>query len=973
MLKRFIFVFVCLFLFVTAEAIDTISLKQNFTEVDLKTKFEFLETHTDYTWPWQVENVIGWKKQKYSELFIENPSVFYWVRFKLDNLSGDFNVAMLSLDNTSIDNIDIYLINSTEQRILEKVWYTGLNIGINSKPYPAPNFVIPLPLKQDSSYEVYLKLKNSHPTFIPLKIINNEKYAADITSTKIFIGMVSGLVILALIYSFLVLSFLREKRYIYYTIFFASLLGLSSFLSGAISLFGIMPSNVDYKKLYFCVSYLFYMGLVFSIFDVFKQLNYVRKFIRHSIWIYLYLFSQTVLCWFLSFDFNISFTIAFICILFSFVLTIFKFWNNLSFFHKIFLSVLTLFLLCWFGNFVTRFGLFKVFKVLIITDSTISYFSAFASLAMCVGMAYRLYSEKRVSRNAGDLSLYHERLQEDIFNFTTEGVFVIDLNGRIVRANNAFFEILNYLNIKDFSVKFVDLDFRNIFVNKNIAEDLLTNAIFAIQEKTIKQEINEPKPNNNYSKKSIEVICKEGNTKNVLVSLNLLTEAKIFKSERFICGILVDVDKNFKLTDKLDYLLEHDSLTNLYNRSYMQKQIENCFKHVSNPGCFDYFAFLDIDRFKSINNACGTNAGDLFLAKIGEDLKIILPNAIVARMGGDEFGVLLQNTNAHVALQICETIRSYIQEQRFKYNDNCYGLTVSIGLTYVQENLNASSVIAIGEVCCGTAKSKGRNCVNLYSALSREITNYTKEFSWIATINRALEQRKFMLYKQSIAINEASKNDKSIEIFTRMLGDTGSIIPAKSFMSIAEKYGFVINIDSWLIGSIDQWLTNLQSEDLINYNAIFLNISLASISSQHIQRKLERIFSKATYPLNLLCFEISENYFKKNFENVNNFISLLRKYNCRVVFDQFECGISSYNLIKVIQPDFIKIDADSLCELRSHATTEVLKAMKLMLEQERKKIILKHVNNVTIYEDFEFLKFYGYQGYAFDRPSPLEI
>ena len=150
-------------------------------------------------------------------------------------------------------------------------------------------------------------------------------------------------------------------------------------------------------------------------------------------------------------------------------------------------------------------------------------------------------------------------------------------------------------------------------------------------------------------------------------------------------------------------------------------------------------------------------------------------------------------------------------------------------------------------------------------------------------------------------------------------------------------------------------------------------MSLSSISSLHTHRKLKRLFEKSSYPLNKLCFEISENSMRDNSANVRDFVKLIRSFNCQLALDHFECGIGSFALIEQVKPNYLKIDCETLIGLERLGGESVIRELQKELKKYTLKIVIMHIKNEEMYNIIKKYNFDAYQGFGIERPLPISL
>ncbi|MEM7284203.1 MAG: diguanylate cyclase, partial [Pseudomonadota bacterium] len=275
-------------------------------------------------------------------------------------------------------------------------------------------------------------------------------------------------------------------------------------------------------------------------------------------------------------------------------------------------------------------------------------------------------------------------------------------------------------------------------------------------------------------------------------------------------GVLVfhDVSEARELNRRLSYHASHDMLTGLVNRREFEHRLERALKSARAQESSYALCYLDLDQFKIINDTCGHAAGDTLLSQLGDRLKSkIRWRDTLARMGGDEFGVLLESCTLDEALQSAETLRQAIQDYKFVWDEHTFRLACSIGVVPITaENDDLASLLSAADSACQAAKEAGRNRVHSYERNDIDLLRRRREIQWAARINSALEEGRFELFRQVIRPLQMPDHGAHYELLLRMRDENGALISPGIFISAAERYGIIPNIDRWVVENAFRWL-----------------------------------------------------------------------------------------------------------------------------------------------------------------------
>ncbi len=455
----------------------------------------------------------------------------------------------------------------------------------------------------------------------------------------------------------------------------------------------------------------------------------------------------------------------------------------------------------------------------------------------------------------------------------------------------------------------------------------------------------------------------------------------INRQGQLIGAILVfhDVTQSLRLTKKLSWQASHDTLTGLYNRREFEKQVDIAIKSYQNNNLHHALCYLDLDRFKIINDTCGHAAGDELLIKITQLLQQrIRDSDTFARLGGDEFGILLHQCSIEIAQKIAEQLRQLIQNFRFTYQDRVFRVGASIGLVAIDSTISSSTdLLKKADAACYSAKDS-RNCVHLYHHSQDDILDRQRgQSQWVEQINQALEENRFCLYAQKIVSLKEDNQLCHYEILLRLIDDSGKIILPGAFLPAAERYDLMPAIDRWVVSTFlagYEFYCRLRQEQNLPLpsNLYTINLSGASINNQKFGTFLCEQFERYAIDPKTICFEITETVAISNLNNAINLIEQLKRIGCSIALDDFGSGMSSLNYLKHLPIDYLKIDGSFVKNIDNdhldYATVECFKHISNIMNLET---IAEFVENDAILKSLKQIGINYGQGYGIDRPQPL--
>ena len=441
----------------------------------------------------------------------------------------------------------------------------------------------------------------------------------------------------------------------------------------------------------------------------------------------------------------------------------------------------------------------------------------------------------------------------------------------------------------------------------------------------------------------------------------------------FVCE---DITEQKKLSEKLSFQASHDALTGLVNRREFEHRINNAISSVKQEQTEHALFFLDLDQFKVINDTCGHLAGDHLLKELASVINpLIRQGDTLARIGGDEFGVLLENCALNQASNVAEQIRQKINDFKFIWDNKELGVGVSIGVVPIDENTSSITVVmSDADAACYIAKEAGRNKIHIYQHGDEEIASRHGEMTWVTRLQDALSNDRFTLMAQEIASNkEPGTESLHIELLLRMLDDDGSIISPDQFLPAAERYNLSPDIDRWVIRTAFSWLNN-HPQTLQRLGLCSINLSGNTLSDERFSEFLLQQFKTHDIPSHKICFEITETSAISNLEVALRFFhSFSNDLNCKFSLDDFGTGHSSFAYLKNMPVDFIKIDGQFVRDITNDPIDmAMVRSINEIAQIMGKKTIAEFVENEQTLKQLKLIGIDFVQGYHIARPVALD-
>jgi len=446
---------------------------------------------------------------------------------------------------------------------------------------------------------------------------------------------------------------------------------------------------------------------------------------------------------------------------------------------------------------------------------------------------------------------------------------------------------------------------------------------------------------------------------------------------RGVVLVFRDVTQSRLLSRQISWQASHDHLTGLLNRQAFEQKIMAAITSAQTEEQNHVFCFMDLDKFKLVNDTCGHPAGDELLRQITALLQTRVRTAdCLARLGGDEFGLLLHGCTLADGKEVAETVRKLIQDFRFSWQDQVFSIGVSIGLVKIDGYTpDLSSVLGAADAACYAAKARGRNCIHVYEIQDEERAERHRERQWILEINHALREDRFRLYAQKIVpLNSTTDSKKYYELLLRLVDDTGDLVPPMAFLPTAERYNLMLAIDRWVINTFLQNYEQLISQEQEQQTECLYMINLAgsSIKNQEFIDFLKVQLTEHQVIAQSLCFEIPETVAIASLSQTREFIQTLKQLGCCCAIDHFGGGMSSLAYLKHLSWDYLKIDSSSVKEIQT-AKIEyaLLESVNKIGHAMGVKTIAEFVENPATLEILREIGVDFAQGYGIDQPQRL--
>ncbi|HSB97854.1 MAG TPA: EAL domain-containing protein, partial [Spongiibacteraceae bacterium] len=435
--------------------------------------------------------------------------------------------------------------------------------------------------------------------------------------------------------------------------------------------------------------------------------------------------------------------------------------------------------------------------------------------------------------------------------------------------------------------------------------------------------------------------------------------------------VFKNVSKSRELLRKLSFNATHDPLTGLFNRVQFEIELTRAVNHARTQQTQHVLCFIDLDRFKIVNDTAGHAIGDTLLRELGVLLRRhIRTSDILARLGGDEFGLLMFDCELEKAREILDKLIADIVALRFPWGGRVYDIGASVGVVVIDAGAVATAeLMSHADMACYTAKRAGGNRMSVFAVEGSG--DQQRESVLAAELRTATANNRFVLYAQPIVpLRPVEHPTNQYELLLRMLDADGNAILPNCFMGTAARFGLMADIDRWVVREV----LERQAEKIarLPHATININLSAAAISDPLFLPYVNDLLERAPLDAGVLQFEISETTMMSALSATTRLIAKLRARGCKVALDNFGSGLGAFYYLKNFRIDTIKIDGGFVRNMAHNSIDRtIVEAINKVAHQLAAMTVAECVESKATLKVLRTLKLDYAQGNAIEAPRPL--
>lgn len=430
-------------------------------------------------------------------------------------------------------------------------------------------------------------------------------------------------------------------------------------------------------------------------------------------------------------------------------------------------------------------------------------------------------------------------------------------------------------------------------------------------------------------------------------------------------------------SEQMRYKSEHDDLTGLYNRYYIDQVLQSALQDEQAQS--HVLLLVDLDQFKLINDSVGHSAGDEVLKMVAHGCQTELPeNAIIARVGGDDFYILFQNTDAQTGEMFARQRLERLSDFRFVWEGQALSVSGSIGMVAFKPfEYTLEELIKVADSAFYAAKNSGHNRLHIYHPEDETSRQFNREVQVAAQINDALSGNdsgaRFELFAQPIVPLQYTSDMIGYEILIRMWDAENNFIPPNDFLPTAERYQLMADIDIYVLSTFLKMATD-HPEHINKLHVAHINLAGSTLNHSGFQEVLRKLVAQHQFPWQKLELEVTETSAVGNFTQATEFIRYCKNLGIGLALDDFGTGMSSFEYLKSLPFDVVKIDGSFVKDMHTDPSDKaVIRYIQEICELRNQETVAEYVETQQDVDELTQIGITYGQGYFLGKPEPFRI
>jgi len=890
----------------------------------------------------------------------------YWFSISIENQLSEKHTFYLDIGYAALDHIEVFNFIEGQSR---RSFITGDRYPFYTRPINYPSFIFPFELDAKQSTRIIFKVSSEGPIVVPTQIWLEDNFISLKQEKILAYGAFAGILLVMSLYNFGLFASLREKSYLFYSLFTLSYLFLSLALEGiGYQFFWQEHPTIQRRStlLFGALTSLFLILFTRHFLEIPRTSRMTKGLKALTILGFLSLPCTLMLPYRWAAILQSTVTISLIsgALGISIVLA-----QRSQYLARLFLGAWFLFFISVIINLLTSFGL-TAYSTLNEYGSMTGAIMGLVLLSLALGN--RINIERHDKATARKEALKHLTRFKMLYDNSLEGIFLLDHEFKIIESNPRFKELT--------SADQNTLHLERIFASKARAKEIQDKLALGESLRNIEAQLGPSPEESNWCSISIKPIHAQDTE---VLSNTLVGSTRLYE------GSIVDISDLKQFERRLSNLALQDSLTGLSNRRTLESHMKDLLS-IAEEQQPNALLLVDLDQFRVVNKLFGHAAGDSLLRAISQRLLEQLERSgqtfKLARIAGDEFCCFLDNCPPEQTANIAKTIHQDIESYMFEHDGQQVHVEACVAGLNIQGSTNdANRLIMKVQLQCQEAKKAGRNRIIIQDDIEDEINAARDQAKWIERIRYAAKHNMFALQIQEIrAINRVTNSEETLktrlnrpipdhfEVLLRLNSGNKKIESPATFLPAAERYGLMPLIDRWVIENFFRWM-NDNPEQAKLFTCASINISMQSIADDTFQAWLVAQFSRYQIDATTICLELTESVAMASLDTTKSFINCFKDLGCKFALDDFGTGFSSYAYLKDLGVNYVKIDGVFIHNIVNNpvdlalvkSITEVAHAMQL-------ETIAEYVEDQETVEVLTGLGVEHIQGYYVHKPEPLD-